>query len=226
MNAVVYYSNTGQSKAVAAFLAERTGFPLLDITAVRGQDFDSLVLVFPVHCQNIPYIVKSFLRSVKIGSLTAVATYGRMCCGNVLYELRYKYRMNLVAGAYMPAKHTYLDEGGIDGLEALALLVEKILHPAPIEVPRLYKNPLADLFPMLRSQIGVRLYRTADCTGCGLCTACCPHKAMHAGVPDKNCIRCLKCVAVCPQSALTYRVGLILRLYLRKRRMEKILIYT
>ena len=33
MNAVVYYSNTGQSRAVAEYLAERLGYPALDMEA-------------------------------------------------------------------------------------------------------------------------------------------------------------------------------------------------
>ena len=31
MNAVVFYSNTGQSKAIAAYLANQLGYPLADM---------------------------------------------------------------------------------------------------------------------------------------------------------------------------------------------------
>ena len=37
---------------------------------------------------HIPDIVKAFLKNVSIDNLTVVATYGKMCCGNVLYEIQ------------------------------------------------------------------------------------------------------------------------------------------
>ena len=37
MNAVVFYSNTGESKAVAAYLADRLEYPLADIGFVDGK---------------------------------------------------------------------------------------------------------------------------------------------------------------------------------------------
>ena len=37
MNAVVYYSNTGQSQSIAEFLANQLGFPNMDIEAVASE---------------------------------------------------------------------------------------------------------------------------------------------------------------------------------------------
>ena len=90
MNAVVFYSNTGQSKAIATYFANQLGYPLADMEIKCAEYYQNLVLVFPVHCQNIPDIVKSFLKNISVENLTVVATYGKMCCGNVLYEIQKK----------------------------------------------------------------------------------------------------------------------------------------
>jgi len=81
MNAVAFYSNTGESKAVADYLADGLNYPLVDIERGGEGHYENLVLVFPVHCQNIPDIVKAFLKKTKVDNLTAVATYGKMCVG-------------------------------------------------------------------------------------------------------------------------------------------------
>ena len=41
MNAVVYYSNTGQSRDVATYLAERLDYPLVDLEACTQSCFES-----------------------------------------------------------------------------------------------------------------------------------------------------------------------------------------
>ena len=79
-NAVCFYSETGETRRIAEFFAKETGYPLTDITekdiaktkAKERETFyyDNLVLCFPVHCQNIPGLVKDFLSVSKIKNLT------------------------------------------------------------------------------------------------------------------------------------------------------------
>ena len=88
MNAVVFYSNTCQSKAIATYFANQLGYPLVDMETKCAEHYQNLVLVFPVHCQNIPDIVKFFLKNISVDNLTVIATYGKMCCGNVLCEIQ------------------------------------------------------------------------------------------------------------------------------------------
>lgn len=227
-NAVVYYSNTGQSKAVADYFAHRLGYPLADLQVGGEKQYENLVLVFPVHCQNLPDCVKAFLKKVRVERLTAIATYGKMCCGNVLYEIQKHYQPNVVAGAYLPTKHSYIevDEAFCD-FDQLEPIVDKIRQPSSIvQLPKLYKNPFADLFPKLRSRLGVALYKTSDCNGCNLCRAACPSGAIRWGVPDEKCIRCLKCVDTCPRKALQVKIEWPLRLYLRGKKDNKLRIYV
>ena len=225
MNAVVFYSNTGESQAIAEYLAGRLEYPLSDVKNASEVVYEDLVLVFPVHCQNVPNAVCEFLGKVSVKNLTAVATYGKMCPGNVLQEIQKKYCRNVVAAALVPAKHTYVDDTKFSDFEKLNALIEKIKSPAPIQLPRLYKNPLANLFPNLRSRLGAKMVKSKSCNGCGVCEKSCPRSAIRSGVTDKHCIRCARCVNACPQGALSLKLALPLRLYLKKKKMDKIIIY-
>ncbi len=227
MNAVAFYSNTGESKAVAEYFADGLRYPLVDIERGGESHYENLVLVFPVHCQNIPYAVKAFLKETQIDNLTAVATYGKMCCGNVLYEIQRKYRMNIVAGAYVPAKHSYLEgDNSFCDFESIIPVIEKTKNPSTVQLPKLYKNPFANLFPKLRSRLGLKIVKNQLCDGCGICSRQCSFNAINAGVTNGKCIRCLKCVATCPNKALSIKKGLPLRLYLRKKKVDKLIIYV
>jgi len=227
MNAVAYYSPTGQSKAIAEFFSERLGYPLVDIESSPVKNYHSLVLVFPVHCQNLPNAVKGFLRAVTVTNLTAVATYGKMCCGNVLYEIQTKYRKNLVAGAFVPTKHSYVagDQPFCD-FGKLIPVAEKAQNPSPLLLPRLYKNPFASLFPALRSRLGVRIVKTADCSSCNACSKACSLGAISLGKTNGSCIRCLKCVRSCPRQALKIKLSLPMRLYLNKKKSNEVIVYV
>ncbi|MBR2370495.1 MAG: 4Fe-4S binding protein [Clostridia bacterium] len=227
MNKVVFYSNTGQSKAIAAYFANQLGYPLADIETKCAKHYRNLVLVFPVHCQNIPGIVKTFLKNVAVENLTVVATYGKMCCGNVLYEIQKKYQKNIVAGAYVPTKHSYIDDDGVfRDFDKLKPIVEKAKDPSYIQLPGLYKNPLADILPKLRSRLGLAIQKSADCNGCNLCAARCSFGAIKKGKINSNCVRCLRCVESCPQQALRIKLRLPLKLYLRKKKTNKLIIYV
>ena len=169
MNAVVYYSNTGQSQSIAEFLANQLGFPNMDIEAVASEKFDNLVLVFPVHCQNLPDLIKAFIQGISVNNLTIVATYGKMCPGNVLYEIQKKYQKNIVAAAYVPTKHSYIEgDDAFNDFDKLQSLVAKIQNPSYIQLPKRYKNPLANVFPKLRSRLGLKIQKSSECNNCNI----------------------------------------------------------
>lgn len=227
MNAVVYYSNTSQSKSVAEYLAKELNYPLLDIEKVVLSKYINLVLVFPVHCQNIPMRVKTFLKTVEVDNLTAIATYGKMCYGNVLNEIQDRYHKNIVAGAYIPTKHAYIDDDkAFENFGELKPIVDKVLAPFSVNIPASYKNIFADILTNLRSRLGVRINRNNSCNECGQCTENCSLCAIENGKINNKCIRCLKCVALCPQKALSVKMSQPLRIYLRKKKKEKLIIYV
>ena len=227
MNAVVFYSNTGESKAVAAYIAGQLGYPQVDVEEKYAEHFKNLVLVFPVHCQNIPHIVKLFLKNISVENLTVIATYGKMCCGNVLYEIQNKYQKNIVAAAYIPTKHSYVkDDDSFYDFDKLNTIVEKIKKPSYIKLPRLYKNPFADVLPNTRSRFGLKILKNTNCNNCNLCEEKCSFDAIKLGVTNNKCIRCLKCVDICPRKALRIKLSLPLKLYLRKKKSNQIIIYV
>ena len=227
MNAVVFYSNTGQSEAVATYLAKQLEYPLRDVKTDCSKSYQNLLLVFPVYCQNIPDTVKDFLHRTKIENLTVIATYGKMCCGNVLYEIQRSFPHNIVAAAYIPTKHSYIkDDVAFSDFDQLRAVVAKIKEPSPIRLPKLYKNPLADIAPKWRSRLGLTIRKSADCNGCNLCAERCSHGGIQSGKTNGNCIRCLACVVSCPRQALSIKHSLPLRLYLAKKKSDKLIIYV
>ena len=226
MNAVVYYSNTGQSELVANYLAKETGFPALRVEDLSNLNYENLVLVFPVHCQRTPRVIRDFLGRISTEYLTPVATYGRMCYGNVLYEIQKQYGHKIAAAAYLPTKHTYLEGDTFSEFSRLLPLIKKIKNPNEIIIPKSYKNPFADFFPNLRSRLGVKMIRSSSCTDCGICTEGCPLKAIKNGHTNKKCIRCLRCVSNCTVKALSIKTRLPLRLYLKKKQIDKTVIYV
>lgn len=226
MNAVLYYTNTNQSKDIAEFFGNRTGYPLLDICKLKEYSYRNAVLVFPVYCQNLPQPVKEILKSLTVEYLTVIAVYGRMCYGNVLQEVQKKYSHKIIAAAYVPTKHTYLCEKPFCDYNSLEIIIEKIFNPAEILIPKSYKNPLANLFKGIRSRVGVKIVKNNLCNNCGICEMNCHYKAIKNGKVNGNCIRCLRCVADCPNKALDFSLRLPLRLYLNKQKIDKTVVYV
>lgn len=235
MNGIVFYSNTNQSRKVAQYFYGETGWELYDLNcpaqarAVAEAAFERAVLVFPVHCQNLPRAVEACLKTLHARYLAVVATYGKMCYGNVLHAVQRHYKAgDIVAAAYVPMQHAYQPDHKATDLEALQHIVQKLMlpMPAPVRVPRAYKNPLADLFPASRSRMGVKIsVDRGKCTRCGKCARECLLGGIADGNTNGKCIRCLKCAANCPAGAISHRNRLPMRLYLKKKPTERLEMY-
>ena len=225
MNAVIYYSNTDECKRIATYLAEQLNYEFAEISGAKS-NYQHVVLVFPVYCQNIPNAVTKFLKRLTVENLTVIAVYGRMCHGNVLYEIQHKYRHNIIAAAYVPAKHTYIDEPRFCDFDRLKPIVEKATDSAAVKIPKSYKNPFANAFMGLRSRIGVKIIKNDGCVGCGVCQNNCPCHAIVNGKTNRKCLRCLKCVTICPKQALTYKTTPVMSAYLKKKKQNDLIIYV
>lgn len=226
MNAVIYYSNSNQSKAIADYLASELNLPSFDVIINKVKSFENLILVFPVYSQNIPQKIIDFLENVEIQYLSLVATYGKMSFGNVLYEISQQFQFQIVAAAYVPTKHTYLPHDiSFNDYAKLSPLLTAIKAKRPIVIPKAHKNLFANFFPTFRSRIGVKIIKTFKCNECNLCQLICPLSAIRNGKTNNKCIRCLKCVYHCPQQALSFKLAFPLKKYLQKKPIEDLIIY-
>ncbi len=226
MKTVAFYSNTSESENIAKYLAGKIGCEIVDITKTERYDFDELIFVFPVYCQNIPKRAEEFLGKIRCNSIIPIATYGKMSYGNVLNDLQQKFPHKIISAAYVPTKHTYLDEKRFDDFDKLDILTEKSSADDAIMIPKTKKSFWADLLTEQRSRLGVKLIRTERCNNCGICTENCPEKAINNGITDNNCIRCLRCVENCPEKALEYKLIYPMRKYLSKVKCDEIKIYV
>lgn len=226
MTVVYCFSGTGHSMAVAEFFREQLQCPLHIIgreSLWEETPAETAVIVFPVYCQNIPAPVKKCLRTIRAKYTVPVATYGGICRGNVLWDAQKLLEGTVIAGACVPAGHTFLQEDATFDPSPLLPVLERIRKPRPVCIPWNGKNPFSDFLPEWRSRVGVKLVRTEECNHCGLCEQKCPMGAMEDGIAGKGCIRCLHCVSICPRKALKTENRWILKRYLScKKRIETV----
>lgn len=224
VNAVIYFSCTGQSEKLAREAAEKLNYPLFPLNEAGGE-FNNLILCFPVHCQGAPKAVKNFLKTTKAKYITLILTYGRMSAGNAVYEAYKSADGKVTAAAVIPARHGYNKEfKEAEGVPDE--IYKKILNPAYIKIKRKAKAPFAGVLPALRSRLLIKINKNEACNGCNACGRACPQGAISCGDIKGGCIRCLKCVTVCPKGALEAEKGFILKSYLKKPRKEKTYIYV
>ena len=224
MITIFYFSGSGHSLAVSKELAQMLDCEIRPVDRETATA-DTAVVVFPVYCQNIPKPVKRFLKGLEAKYVVLIATYGKISYGNVLYEAQKLLHGQVVAGAYIPMGHTFLDGDYAFDSKYLLPIVQRIKEPRQVLIPKTSKNPLANIFPGLRSRIGVKIIKGNNCDSCGLCERSCPVGAIQNGKIHSQCIRCLGCVTNCPQKALQYKNSRILDLYLKSYCKEEYVLY-
>lgn len=217
MIAVLYFTGSGHSRAVAEYFAEKLDCDAVSIGSVSATQLcsaETALIVFPVYCQNIPKPVKDFLKRIQAENIVLIATYGNISHGNVLFEAQKIVSGNVIAGAYVPIGHTFLNGDTSFEIEPLKPILDRIKSPEKIYIPRSSKQFFADILPSLRSRLGTRIYRSDRCDMCNLCGEKCPMNGIKNGIPNSRCIRCLRCVSSCPQKALRFENTKILYQYL------------
>ena len=215
MNAVIYWSNTGESLKIAKYISEKTGYELYELMSLKEKKFDDIFLVFPIHYQSIPKTIVRPLKGLKFHKAVLVLTYGKMKHGDVLNEAQNILHGSVVGGAYIPCKHTYLlNDISFNDYDKLDKVVEMIKRDTEAIFPRLKRNVFAKVLPNTRHRVSVKIIKTNKCTNCGKCNDTCIH--INNGVINKKCIRCLKCVQSCPSNALIFKTSVLLKNYLKK----------
>ena len=217
MNAVIYWSNTGESLKIAKYIAEKSGYELCELMTLKEKNFDDIFLVFPIHYQSVPTTIEPALKSLTFHKAVVVLTYGKMSHGDVLNETQKILRGTVVGGAYIPCKHTYLlNDTSFNEFEKLDDIVSMINRDTEAIFVHQKRNPFAKVLPNTRHRLSVKIYKNDKCINCGECNKVCSH--IKNGVVDKNCIRCLKCVISCPHGALNFELSPLLEDYLKKQK--------
>ena len=223
---VFYFSGSGHSLAVAEALAQILACKTCRIDCgTESPAEETAAVVFPVYCQNIPKPVKQFLKQLQAEHVALIATYGKISYGRVLYEAQRMVKGDVIAGAYIPMGHTFLDGSCVFDRAQLLPVAERMKSPQRVHIPKTRKNPLANLFPALRSRLGVTIIKGDQCNHCGTCEKVCPVGPIRGGKSGSSCIRCLSCVSCCPQSALGYKNSRILDRYLKHDCREEYVLY-
>ena len=227
MTEVYYFSGSGHSFAVAKDISKQLRCEIAEIGGKneRRSMGETTIVVFPVYCQNIPGPVKVFLQKIPSKYIVLIATYGKISYGNVLYEAQKLVRGEVIAGAYIPTGHTFLNGGYFFDAAVLPPIAERIKSPQEVHIPKTCKNPLSNIFPAFRSRIGVKIIKNNHCSNCGICEKNCPAEAIKNGKINSKCIRCLRCVTNCPQKALQHKNRQILKKYLKSHYKEEVVLY-
>ncbi|MGN1138886.1 MAG: EFR1 family ferrodoxin [Ruminococcus sp.] len=224
---VYYFSGSGHSFAVAKYICRQLKCEIAEIDG-KSKSLSTektAVVVFPVYCQNIPKPVKIFLQNITSKYIVLIATYGKISYGNVLYEAQKLVGGEVIAGAYIPMGHTFLNGDYSFDTAVLSPIIERIKSPQRVHIPKTHKNPLSNIFPAFRSRISVEIIKNKDCNNCCICEKNCPVEAFKDGRTNSKCIRCLRCVTNCPQHALQYKNRRILKKYLESHYKDEIVIY-
>ncbi len=220
---VVYFSASGHCKEIADFCASTLKTKAVAVSHdFNGNDVKKILLVFPVYCQNIPSNVKEFIKKSKAEYAAMIAVYGGISYGRVLRDAQKIFKGKIVAAAYFPSGHSYLNDSSIGDLQTLVPLIAKLQSDTSVvKIPKTSKNVFADFAPAWRSRAGVKIIRSDACDNCNLCAKVCPRSAIQNGIPDKKCIRCVKCVHDCPKKALSFSLSPIMQGYLTSKRIRK-----
>lgn len=224
---VFYFTATGNSLFVAKRLSEN---PISIPQVQSGSVFEdeTIGIVCPVYCGEIPKIVLNFLKSSKFKAdyLYMVLTYGKDDSDSAEYTfgqcrdfgLKFDFIATLKAvDNYLPAfdmnEEKKIDKKINSQLSKILSDLEsrkKFILPATDAGRKLHRQValMNRLFPSFNN--GSALSVTDKCNGCGVCEKVCPTgnftvKDKKAQRKSKKCEFCLACIQNCPSNAIALK---------------------
>ena len=227
LDVIIYLSYTNNSKKVALFCNQYLNYKLIEFLKVDLTiKYNNVLLIYPIHSQNIPKNLNNLLIKIKCNKVIAIATYGRINHGNSLYNLRYKFNLPLVGACYFQTRHSYLkDDDFIPNYDCLIPLINRFKNKEAniIDIKKSKLTLGYNFFPNLRARLSVKIVLDKNkCSSCNLCLKNCLNKAIVNGRINHNCIRCLSCVYNCPNNALDFKLSKILKIYLKNQKNNQI----
>ena len=225
MNGIIYYSNTNESYNISKYIASKTGYDLLDINKLNNFNYDNLFLIFPVHYQSIPKEIRNIIKKITAKKAVVVATYGKISYGRVLYDLQKILNAKIVAGAYVPVKHTYIvDDHRFNSFGELDPIIDRINDDTEIMFTKTKRNIFSGFMPIIRHQLSIKITKTDKCINCGKCNTLCNY-IDNGKIISNKCNRCLKCVNECDYNGLDFKTSRFMNRYLKKKKKNEDILY-
>ncbi len=232
---IYYFSGTGNSLAVSKDVARELDSrsnetEILSIAKLSSQklikvDADTIGIVFPVYCYDLPPIVEEFIKKLELSDtyIFGIATYNAEA-GNALFNLNAileKMGSRLASGFHisMPGNsvlvidHTTTDEENrkrfIEEKRRIKIIAEAVKSQKSVGIEGSY-NPdekykikayLKNVYKVVE-----QFWVTEKCNQCGICEEVCPRNNIERVngkiIWHKNCEHCLACLHWCPQGAV------------------------
>ena len=200
---VLYFSGTGNSRYIAAQIAQALCVPTLDLN-VRIQAADTspvqtgpdIVLVTPTYAWRIPRIVEQWLEATPLPQAQRI--WFVMDCGSEIGSADH-YNRQL-------AQRKQLRPMGTTPIQMPENYIAMFSAPDPAQARRIVDSAAPAI-----QQFFVKAgpFRADDrCIGCGQCVQSCPlnNIRLTAGRPvwGSQCTHCMACISYCPTQAIEY----------------------
>jgi len=235
---IYYFSGTGNTWAIALLYKEalETAGWQVELAAIDGLAGtpevrgDLLILGYPVHAWNMPFLVREFIESLperKGLKAAAFMTMGAISRGapaitwrllaekgyEVLGVEEYVMPTNWVLGERAGTEESFYalrEEAAKKARQAVADLVagkvrEVAFVDSEIEFSETSYARFRRAFPKWAGEFTVG----ESCTLCSLCVDLCPMNNLRMEgrtvVYGKECVLCLRCINLCPERAIEWR---------------------
>lgn len=233
---IVYYSGTGCTKYAAGILSEKLREKGVETVTERifagsqdnDEDFDHLILMFPIHAVNAPKRVVEYLKAMAEVSGVEAAILCTSGGGDMISNLGAIYRPCelLEKKGYRVTYENHLITPSTIIYNQREALAEELLKVLPVKLQRIaddltagtefkyQRNPISRtvsrvgrLEQINAFRFGTMMRVSDRCISCGKCADLCPEGniVMDGGKPkfSNQCSMCLGCVYGCPVDALS-----------------------
>lgn len=217
---VFYFTGTGNSLSVA----KQIGGELYNIATTKQKEFtdDSIGIVFPVFCYNIPNLVEEFLKNTQLNAsyIWAIATCGSSVGHSFLTidkllkrqgrKLSYCAKIVLPDSCVIFATPLEKHKDMLDNEKPLIASYLKDIASRK-EIPTFKDKPFKiDKLAWwgMKNLVGTKNKHTNEkCTNCGICAKICPTNNIK--ITDKPhfgdvCETCFACIQWCPEGAIEF----------------------
>jgi len=220
----IYFSPTGTTKKIVTTIAKSLSneIKFVDATLEKHRkvipiiEEDLLIIGVPVYSGRIPYIMDSYLKSLKGNDIPCVviSVYGNRDYDDALLELKDimidRSFKPIAAGAFI-GTHSYTTEVAANrpdekDLEVCRMFSNEILTSMDKNGELVVKGQ----YPYKKRKVGISFAPKVDerCLSCGICAINCLSGAlMYNGklkINESLCIKCNACIRKCPIGSIRF----------------------